>query len=143
MRTSRPQIISFISFFNAFISFLSILISFISFFNGFLYFLIKNIEIPKEIQAFSFHDFKFLRNFNVFDRKTPEFDRNVGHLAVLPLPVAVSSANLIKCCKMVLWLPWLLLWSFLIQFLFKIDGNPHLTPLAPPVLVSYSLLIHN
>ena len=68
---------------------------------------------------------------------------------------------------MLFWLPWLILWWFLIQFLFKIDAkcslgclgsscggclfNPYsnliqnalLATLPPPVVVSYSILIQN
>ena len=43
--------------------------------------------------------------------------------------------------KILSWLPCLLLWSFLIDFLFKSDQNPLLAALPPPVVVSYWLLI--
>jgi hypothetical protein len=38
---------------------------------------------------------------------------------------------------------WLILCSFLIQFLFTIDANSFLCSLAPLVLISYSILIQN
>ena len=89
-------------------------------------------------------------------------------LAALAPPVVGPYSTLIENqCKMVIWLPWLLLWSFLIQFLLKIDAklssgclgssrgrflfNSYLElmqygPLAAlslPVVVSYSILIKN
>ena len=87
-------------------------------------------------------------------------------LAALPLPVVVCYSILIQIWwKMLLWLSCLSLWLFLIQFLFKFDGNSSsgclasscgrlifnsysnlmentpLAALALPVVVSYSILI--
>ena len=45
-------------------------------------------------------------------------------LAALPPPVVVSYSALIQnWCKLISWLPCLLLWWFLIHVLFKIDAN--------------------
>ena len=65
-------------------------------------------------------------------------------LAALPPPVAVSYSILIQnLCKMLIWLPCLLLWWFLVQFLLKLLQNAHLAALPPLVVVSYSSRIQN
>ena len=58
-------------------------------------------------------------------------------IQILSLAALASYSNLNrKCYKMLLWLPNLLLWSFLIPFLIKSDINPPLAALAPFVRVS-------
>ena len=45
-------------------------------------------------------------------------------LVALPLPVVISSSILIqKKNKVAFWLPYTFLWSFLVQFLFRIDAK--------------------
>ena len=59
-------------------------------------------------------------------------------LAALAPPVVVSYSILNKKKYVFfLWQPWLLQWSLLIQFLFRIDANGPLAAFAPPVVVSY------
>ena len=73
----------------------------------------------------------------------------------LPTPVVVSYSSLVQnCCKVPIWLPCLLLLLFpfsklMLNALLAINSyskmmqNTHLAALAPPVVVSYSILIQN
>ena len=68
-------------------------------------------------------------------------------LSTLLPPVVVSSILIKNWCKMLFRLPWLLLWWFLIQFLFKTDAKCYSFNLASScgrfLFTSYSKLMQN